>query len=38
MDMNIGDKLKQAVLVPAAMPLRFGKFLEAANKEENHLD
>jgi hypothetical protein len=36
--MSIGDKLKKAVLVPAATPIKSGKFLEAANKEENHLD
>lgn len=36
-DMNIGDKLKKAVLVPVAMPVKPGKFLEAANIEENHL-
>jgi len=35
--MNIGDKLKKAVLVPAAIPVKSGKFLEAANIEENHL-
>lgn len=35
-DMNIGDKPNNVMLVPDAMPIKSGKFLQAANKEEKY--
>jgi hypothetical protein len=34
--MNIGDKPNKVMLVPDAMPMKSGKFLQAANKEEKY--
>jgi len=37
-DMNIGDTPNKVMLVPDAMPIKSGTFLQAANTEEKYLD